>query len=184
MYRAKYNADEGIRGCPKVNKNDLIGYKMVQEFFVDSSGFGTDGEPALTFKAFLGQVKAGFYYGITRVGQFQVYIGEFVKTNRADQLKELNIISTKRIKNNTRLTEYTDGLKVLTLHNTDIIKWINGKVILNSGGWRTATTKARLNEFLADSGIYIYQKAFAWYIRQKDQTIPFKDNIELNIKEV
>jgi hypothetical protein len=46
-------------------------------FFVDSSGFGQRGEPALTISEFIEQLKPGLGYGIVSVGQFQVKIGAF-----------------------------------------------------------------------------------------------------------
>lgn len=48
-----------------------------REFFVDSSGFGGPGEPALTFERFLEQVKPSHGYAITEAGQFQVYVAEY-----------------------------------------------------------------------------------------------------------
>jgi len=59
------------------------GWKMIHEYFVDSSGFGTEDEPALTAEAFIKLLKPGRGYGITGEGQFQVYVGEFVQTRRA-----------------------------------------------------------------------------------------------------
>jgi hypothetical protein len=63
------------------------GWKLTTDYFVDSSGFGEAGEPALTIRQFLGRIKTGHGYAITEVGQFQVYIGEFEKTAeyRAEQ---------------------------------------------------------------------------------------------------
>ncbi len=46
-------------------------------FFVDSSGFGTAGEPALTLKEFLGFIRPGFGYAVVEAGQFQVKVGVF-----------------------------------------------------------------------------------------------------------
>jgi hypothetical protein len=79
MYKAIKDGDEGVKSCPKINKK-VKGYKLLNEYFVDNSGWGTDREPALTFNQFLNKVKAGLYYGITSIGQFQVYIGEYKKT--------------------------------------------------------------------------------------------------------
>ena len=55
------------------------GWKKVNEYFVDSSGFGADDEMALSVRQFLDKMKVGSAYAITSAGQFQVYVSEFVK---------------------------------------------------------------------------------------------------------
>jgi hypothetical protein len=82
LYRAKINGDIGVKGCKVVGTGDIFGYELLQNFFVDNSGLGSDSEPALPFHTFLTQVKEGLYYGIRDVGQFQVNIGEYKKVNR------------------------------------------------------------------------------------------------------
>ena len=78
MYKAKTDGDIGVKSCPVIKK-EVKGYKLLNEYFVDNSGWGTDRESALTFNQFLNKVKAGLYYGITSIGQFQVYIGEYTR---------------------------------------------------------------------------------------------------------
>lgn len=48
-------------------------------WFVDSSGFGADDEPALSIEQFLGCLEAGFGYAIVEAGQFQVHVAKYVK---------------------------------------------------------------------------------------------------------
>jgi hypothetical protein len=183
LYRAKENGDLGVKGCKVVGNGDIYGYELTETFFVDNSGFGDRGEPALVFADFLSKVKAGYYYGIREAGQFQVYIGEYKKIAGKDlkKIKEANgILSSKKVANNTRLTEYINGDKVLRLHNTDIIKWQAGRIVLNSGGWKTITTKSRFNQFLGDSGFKVYQEKNVWWILTPLMTkIKFFDGIEL-----
>ena len=189
MYRAKCNGDEGIfKGVGKIigEKNTPVGYKVTDVYFVDNSGFGTSGEMALTASQFLAKVKSGRYYAITGQGQFQVYITEYEKIagSRKALYKELGILKSKLVRRNTRLTEYVDGRRTLRLHATDIITWKpDGVIILNSGGYRTHTTKKRLNEFLGwytpEGKIHIYQKNFKWYVVNGETTIDFVDGMEL-----
>ena len=61
------------------------GFKLVSEFFVDASGFGAQGEAAITFDEFVKQAKVGKAYAIICAGQFQVYIGEFEKVDDDEQ---------------------------------------------------------------------------------------------------
>jgi hypothetical protein len=58
------------------------GYTRVATWFVDSSGFGAPGEPALTVEEFIDRLRPGSAYAIVGVGQFQVYVAEFEKNKR------------------------------------------------------------------------------------------------------
>jgi len=53
------------------------GWELVETYFVDSSGFGGDGEPALGARHFRSKLKIGYGYAVIEAGQFQVYVGEF-----------------------------------------------------------------------------------------------------------
>ncbi|KPJ96729.1 MAG: hypothetical protein AMS18_00275 [Gemmatimonas sp. SG8_17] len=62
-------------------------YEDVETFFVDSSGFGRPGEPALTINEFIDRANylifdsdEPVYWAITEAGQFQVYITAYHKT--------------------------------------------------------------------------------------------------------
>ncbi len=65
-----------------------------------------------------------------------------------------------------------NGDCIVTFHNTEIIIFkANGNIILNSGGYRTPTTKERINRFLP--GYHIEQRNNIWYISddQDNETI-------------
>ena len=53
LYKAKENADLGVKGCGVVGNGEIYGYELTETFFVDNSGFGSDSEMALTFESFL-----------------------------------------------------------------------------------------------------------------------------------
>lgn len=59
------------------------GWRKVKDHFVDSSGFGMEGEPALTARQFAQLLQPGRGYAITEAGQFQVYVGEFERIAEA-----------------------------------------------------------------------------------------------------
>lgn len=48
-------------------------------WFVDASGWGAEGEPALTQTAFLDLLEVGRSYAVVEAGQFQVKVGVFRK---------------------------------------------------------------------------------------------------------
>ena len=182
LYKAIKNGDEGVFKSPKVI-GDLFGYKKVNTYFVDNSGFGDRGEPAMVISDFLSQVKQGCYYGITSVGQFQVYIGEFIKdkTSRKNKLAEMGCISRKKIANNTYELIKTTGERVIRLHNTDILRFTSdNRVILNTGGYDTMLTRARLNDFTPNN-IRIYRNKGISYILKDNEKIEFLDNIEISL---
>ncbi len=51
--------------------------------------------------------------------------------------------------------------KVIRLHDTQIVKfWVDGRITLHTGGYRTVTTKERINQFVSGR---LYQRDYAWY---------------------
>ena len=84
------------------------------------------------------------------------------KTNRKE----------RKIGNNTYAEIEYDNSVSIRLHGTAVVRFYpNGLVKLNSGGWRTSTTKDRINKY---SPVSVYQKNFEWFLR--DHT-PFEDNM-------
>jgi len=55
------------------------GWELEETYFVDSSGFGQEYEPALTANHFLKKIKVGKGYAIREAGEFQVVVGEYDK---------------------------------------------------------------------------------------------------------
>lgn len=62
---------------PFIGKHKPKGYELIQEHFVDSSGFGSESELALTLHQFKKEIKVGLAYAITKAGQFQLCVGEY-----------------------------------------------------------------------------------------------------------
>lgn len=93
----------------------------------------------------------------------------------------------RRIANNTALT--CDNLAErtpisLVLHATRIVTWTqDGTVTLNSGGYQTVTTKARMNAALHGTRFGVTQKDFRWFVwdRVTDATFDFEDHSTWNL---
>jgi hypothetical protein len=69
----------------------------------------------------------------------------------------------RKIGNNTLLIRKDESTIVVKLHATEIITFkSDGRVIFNTGGWKTITTKARINEIA--SGFSISQADGVWTI--------------------
>lgn len=54
-------------------------WKQIEIFFVDKTGLGQRGEPALTVEQFIEKIEPGFGYAIVEEGEFQVNVGKFKK---------------------------------------------------------------------------------------------------------
>lgn len=67
----------------------------------------------------------------------------------------------KKLANNTYLHSVDNGIAI-KLHSTDVATILpDNTFLLNSGGWRTATTKARINEY---TPARICQKKGLWFM--------------------
>jgi len=94
-------------------------------------------------------------------------------TTKKESLQGKEVLDSKRIGNNTY--EYNDkaGNKYIRLHMTDIITFLDsGNIVLNSGGWQTETTKARINEY---TPFDLIQRKNIWYVNG----VVFYDGITL-----
>ena len=51
-------------------------------------------------------------------------------------------------------------------HNTDVVQFDSLYITLNTGGWKTATTKLRMNQASNqfNLGFSVYQKDFQWFV--------------------
>lgn len=73
------------------------------------------------------------------------------------------------------------GFTKVLYHRTVLVKFQTARIILNSGGWRTATTKTRMNQTSNQYGLefHVFQKDFDWFVTFRGETIPFVDHMEL-----
>ena len=51
-------------------------------------------------------------------------------------------------------------------HNTDVVQFDSLYITLNTGGWKTANTKLRMNQASNqfNLGFSVYQKDFQWFV--------------------
>lgn len=71
-----------------------------------------------------------------------------------------------------------NGMMTVVYVNTAIVQWNNDKIILNTGGWKSVTTKRKMNQASNQFslGYGVFQKDYEWFITWKGETIPFDDN--------
>ena len=154
---------DSVRKIPLLISDEIIGFKKTETFFVDSSGFGDEFEPALTFNSFFKKIKPGFYYGIVNVGQFQVYINEYIKDSefkKSENINELKPIfgHVKSFYKKAYVINEDDLLK-LRSYNT-IVASINKKesVAIVYGDY-SQTTLRHIKDFLKQNGFKAENKS-------------------------
>jgi len=87
------------------------------------------------------------------------------------------IESSRFVASNTLKIECKNGDVVYRLHQTNIVTYRkNGEVVLDSGGWKTPTTKERMNCF---APVTVYQDRFNWFISLRTGAVPFYDGMIL-----
>jgi hypothetical protein len=83
----------------------------------------------------------------------------------------------KIVDNNTFRYTSENGDTVYRLHNTDVVRVrAQGGEVLNSGGYKTVTTKDRINRF---SKYQLVSTKGVWYVVSGDKKVPFYDGIVL-----
>ena len=83
-----------------------------------------------------------------------------------------------------------DGRTFVTYHETPVVTVdADGTVTLNSGGWRSATTKTRINQAASqlDLRFRVYQADFQWFVSVDGPdgagTMPFADGMNFRVDQ-
>ena len=77
----------------------------------------------------------------------------------------------------TTVARGNDGALRVTYHSTDVVT-VNqdGSITLNTGGWRSKTTKLRMNQASNQYGLgyQVWQKDWEWFVTWQGKDIPFE----------
>jgi hypothetical protein len=88
----------------------------------------------------------------------------------------LNGKERRTIGNNTTLVRHDNDTISARLHYTDIVTYHrDGRIIVNTGGYQSATTKHRINGL---TNVGVYQNDFSWYLADGNAT-PFVDGMDV-----
>lgn len=88
----------------------------------------------------------------------------------ADQVLQGRCKQSRKLGNNTYLERRPNNQIAVRLHRTDIITYHpDGSCTLNAGGWKTVTTKDRLNKY---SPVCVWQAQSIWYVSENS---PYAD---------
>jgi hypothetical protein len=84
-------------------------------------------------------------------------------------------------KDNTQVINI-EGVSFVYLYNNLIAMVGDTWLELFDGGWKTDTTKSRLNAILQEhgNGEYIFQKNFEWIVYTNQTNVPFNNGIKLD----
>jgi hypothetical protein len=79
----------------------------------------------------------------------------------------------------TIITTDETGLTIVTYHQTQVVRFNPTVIVLDTGGWFTATTKARMNQVSNQFrlGYQVYQKDFQWYVNYGGKAYTFNGNV-------
>lgn len=105
-----------------------------------------------------------------------------MRTNLRDSVKPDMVqpgTRAKIIARNTFQFTAPNGDRITRLHQTDIVRVTpKGKTILNSGGWRTSTTKDRMN---GAAGVRLWADKGSWLVGSNGAgvAVPYYDGITL-----
>jgi len=84
----------------------------------------------------------------------------------------------RKLANNTYAERRDNGAIAIRLHETDIATFnADGSIVANTGGWKTHTTKDRLNEYLP---VRIWQKSGRWFLGDNGSTVEFQDGLTID----
>lgn len=94
--------------------------------------------------------------------------------------RTLGAVKPKFVMRNTVKWTDSDGATRYRLHHTDVVTIrANGDVVLDSGGWKTPTTKERINACVPGL-IRVFQNKGLWFVTKEGQSvIPFFDGMTI-----
>ena len=102
------------------------------------------------------------------------YGTRMTKEDSIESIKH-DLMSSKKIGNNTFEVVYKDGTRAIRLHKTDVVTFSANRYMLNTGGWQTVTTKDRINKYIPEG--YVSQTNFEWSVRTPSGDVDYYDGI-------
>lgn len=106
-----------------------------------------------------------------------------IPTNYQEAVLYLGAKSARPVagKRATKVVRETEETVSLYYHRTPVVTWYSdGRIVLRSGGYRSVTTKRRMNDAVPD--IRVWQRAFEWWVtpihgNNQENPIPFHDGM-------
>ena len=78
------------------------------------------------------------------------------------------------------------GKTFVRYHATDVVAFDDLNVTLNSGGWSTRTTMARMNQTANQYNLpyRVFQRKFRWFVTIGSETVEFRDGMTFARRQV
>jgi len=70
--------------------------------------------------------------------------------------------------------ETPDGLVLYFYHQSPVVVQLGGRYRLDSHGYRTSTTKQRINRH-TPRGVKVFQEDYEWYLKQYDPSVSLSE---------
>lgn len=104
-------------------------------------------------------------------------------TNYRQAVEKLNGRTRRKLENNTYLERRSDTTIAVKLHATDVVTYhLDGPTVLNSGGWKTVTTKDRINKY---SPVRLFTERGVWYLGGPEngwkKTHVYQDGVRVDV---
>jgi hypothetical protein len=97
----------------------------------------------------------------------------------SDSLTYVREGKERKIANNTTIRKAINGSVIVKYHQTDIITWHqDDTVTIDTDGWKTSTTKERIN-LMIPPGWCLYQEKGVWILRFGEHEHTFVDGIRI-----
>lgn len=83
----------------------------------------------------------------------------------------------------TKIHADTSGKTQVIFYQTPVVAFDNHSISLNTGGWWTRSTKARMNQASKEFslGYRVYQKKGEWFVDYQNDVLPFtKEQLTMN----
>lgn len=82
---------------------------------------------------------------------------------------------TRRVTGVATNVRIQDSFTIVRYHDTDVVRFNAESIFLNVGGWKSATTKTRMNQASNQYslGYSVFQRKGEWFVRWKGKDIPY-----------
>lgn len=95
-------------------------------------------------------------------------------------VKGISYRTRRKVGNNTYAEILNDGSVGIILHGTIVVRiHEDGSYTLNNGGWKTTTTKDRINKYCP---YYMFQKNYEWFVKVGGATVPFYSGMVISFE--
>ncbi len=99
-----------------------------------------------------------------------------MKRSKRNIMQGIESVKSKIVANNTIEFTQQDGTRIIRLHNTNILIFKpDNSITFNTDGWKTVTTRDRMNRF--QNKVRIYQAKKIWYATCNQESFIYKDGM-------